>query len=167
MSPAAKVKRSLFRQCKLIIFSYCLLDNYYMVHNTKQQFAHNSLVFDGCGSRNSFMFTVYVNVYTQQSGFRQLWKQEFVYVNFACPAGRKGLRAEYWKSTHYHFLDESRLIRNLLCRKIRCCCRHCFLSYSFLAAGLLRQKVSFVGLPSGKIMPLVSEIFSMQVNISK
>ena len=40
------------------------------------------------------MLTVYVNVYAQQSGFRQLWKQGFVYVNFACPAGRKGLRAE-------------------------------------------------------------------------
>ena len=41
------------------------------------------------------MLTVYVNVYAQQSGFRQLWKQEFVYIlNFACPAGKKGLRAE-------------------------------------------------------------------------
>ena len=100
-------------------------------------FMHNSLVFDSCGSRDSFMLILLAQL--EEKGYVQ----------------------EQWKSTHYHFLDESRLIRNLFCRKIRCCCRHCFLSSSFLAAGLLRQKVSFVGLPSGKILPLVSEIFSM------
>ena len=41
------------------------------------------------------MLTVYVNVYAQQSGFRQLWKQEFVYVlTLLAQLEEKGLRAE-------------------------------------------------------------------------